>query len=184
MEYIPQKTDLMPLKKHYLNRARITGQLETDDPLRRIVDAIYKEGLTLVNPAIYFETLDITAVPVTFIPGKFAGAKRITLFASTLGFALDDRIQDYMSRNMVLDSQLLDAWSSESLEALNDAFDTVLRNENGEGTIRFSPGYGDIAVNINRSFLEFLNVPCINAHSETGILSPVKSTTCMIGWYA
>lgn len=174
----------MPLKKHYLNRARITGQLESDDPLRRIVDAVYKEGLTLVEPAVYFETFDITAVPASFIPGKFTRAKRITLFASTIGKAIDDRIGYYMSRNMVLESQLLDAWSSESLEALNDAFDSVLRIEHGEGTIRFSPGYGDIAVNINRSFLEFLNVPCINAHSETGILTPVKSTTCMIGWYA
>jgi len=50
------------------------------------------------------------------------------------------------------------------------------------GTMRFSPGYGNVDVRWNKYIVELLNVEGIEVLSS-GIMLPRKTTTCMIGWY-
>jgi len=78
---------------------------------------------------------------------------------------------------------LLDAWASEALEALNESFDKELRQKFGEGTMRFSPGYGDVDIRMNQYIVkELIRVENVRVLSS-GEMVPRKTTTCMIGWY-
>ncbi len=82
----------------------------------------------------------------------------------------------------VFESYILDAWGSEAVEELNESFDKKLREQYGKGTMRFSPGYGDVDVRMNKYFVKkLLGIDEIDV-LESGILVPRKSTVCMIGW--
>ena len=68
----------------------------------------------------------VDLVPPNLIPAKFAGAKKITFFVSSLGDKIEEKIQEFSNNNHILEATLLDSWASESLEALNDAFDAIV----------------------------------------------------------
>ncbi|MBN2724215.1 MAG: methionine synthase [Deltaproteobacteria bacterium] len=173
----------MPLKKLYYNRARIGRDLSPNDPVKKIADEIYKEGLKLAKGILYHHTFKINDIPQELIPAKFSGCRSITMFASTIGSEITERVEYYLNTEKILQGTLLDSWGSESLEMLNDSFDEILREKYGQGTIRFSPGYGDIPVSRNELFLQLLKISGVTSNKETGILNPIKSTTCMIGWH-
>jgi cobalamin-dependent methionine synthase I len=116
------------------------------------------------------------------MPESFSQAKKISVFLSTLGPDIVKLVDEYTKAGKVFDAFLLDSWASESLEALNDSFDRKLREEFGEGTRRFSPGYGKVDVRMNRYIVEeLLEVDSVKV-LESGFLVPRKTTTCMIGW--
>ena len=85
----------------------------------------------------------------------------------------------------MLISTLLDAWASEAIEALNSTFDEKLRKQFGQGTRRFSPGYDDIDIRKNYDIVKnLLKTDIVTVNQNTGIITPRKSTICMIGWYS
>ena len=71
----------------------------------------------------------------------------------------------------------------ERIEALCDAFCKDLSMEYGALTPRFSPGYGDLPLDIQRSVFRFLE-PEIKIGltlSESLIMCPSKSVTAFVG---
>ena len=74
------------------------------------------------------------------------------------------------------------AFGSEAVECVSEALDLHLRAVHGQGTRRFSPGYGDLSIVENAAVLARLGVDFVLAHPETGILKPRKSTVFLIGW--
>lgn len=182
--FIPEKTDIMPAKKLFLYRAGFKGsKIEMDDAMRDNVNSIYLYGLEIAKPQLFYKTLPVNEIPERIIPGVFNGIKKITIFVSTLGYKIDEEIENLIKKEQMLKASLLDAWGSESIEALNERFDAKLRTKNGKGTMRFSPGYGDVDIRVNTDILRLLNVVEVMSDSKTGILKPRKSTTCLIGWY-
>ena len=182
--FIPEKSDIMPSKKLFLYRAGFKGrQIEMDDVMKENINSIYLHGLRIARPKLFYKTFRIDEVPEQVIPGIFEGTKRITIFVSTLGYEIDEEIERLFEEGKVLKANLLDAWGSEAVEALNERFDAKLRARNGKGTMRFSPGYGDVDIRVNFDILELLGVVEVVSDRKTGILRPRKSTTCLIGWY-
>ncbi len=182
--FIPEKSDIMPSKKLFLYRAGFKGrQIEMDDVMKENINSIYLHGLRIARPKLFYKTFRIDEVPEQVIPGIFEGTKRITIFVSTLGYEIDGEIERLFEEGKVLKANLLDAWGSEAVEALNERFDAKLRARNGKGTMRFSPGYGDVDIRVNFDILELLGVVEVVSDRKTGILRPRKSTTCLIGWY-
>jgi hypothetical protein len=59
----------------------------------------------------------------------------------------------------------------------------LLKKENKDLTYRFSAGYGDLSIDIQRDFLEVLNAPKKIGLTATGenILIPRKSVTAIMG---
>ena len=181
--FLPENEDLMPLKKSYLYRAGFKGKnIVNDNQMCKIVNSIYMLGLELAEPKIYYNTFDIKELDPTILPDSFRISEKITLFASTLGADIDKEIQTFSDRDLVLKVTLLDAWASEALERINRTFDKKLRDRNQEGTRRFSPGYGNLDIRVNNRILDILDIDEIEANPETGIITPRKSTICMIGW--
>jgi len=182
--YIPQKNEIMPSKRFYLMRAGFKGyDFEIDLKMRTLVNNIYLEGIELCEPVIHFYELGRKQFDKIKIPLEFGKVDSITLFTSTLGEKIDRKIEYLSNNDRILEASLLDSWASESLEALNESFDHKLRNSrNATGTLRFSPGYGELSILENVHILSLLNQNKIKANPKTGILLPRKSTVCMIGW--
>lgn len=111
--------------------------------------------------------------------------KRCVLIAVTLGFDADRLISRVQKEDMG-DAVLLDALASAEIEHACDSVESDLIEHISSQefmTMRFSPGYGDLPLEISDKILDALN-----AKKEIGInvtksfmLVPVKSVTAVIG---
>ena len=179
-----EKRDWLPSKKLYLLRAGFQGvENKLDQNMMHLTNEIYLEAISLVQPQLFYQTVSVQKVLNISIPRQFEGISDVTFFVSTLGESIKKRAEAYSLSEETTKGAMLDAWASESLEALNDRFDNHLRHTHNKGTMRFSPGYADIPLSENKKIIDFLRCPIVQAHPKSGMLIPQKSTVCMIGWY-
>ena len=182
----PEKSWCLPEKKHFWARAGLPPALASaDHELISQANALYLLALEHIQPLIYYLTAQAHLFPVSLIPDSFGQIESLTVFVSTLGHKIDQLMNDFSRNNQTLELILLDAWSSESLEALNRYFDHHLRQKHGFGTRRFSPGYGSVDMRMNLFIVkELLQVPESEIKVlESGVMLPRKTTTCLIGWH-
>ncbi len=179
----PDKGECLPDKKIVFVRAKAKYSKEIREypELMQRFNEIFLKALQIIEPQVYYTTVPIDILPEKLIPSVFCGAKKITLFVSTLGSRIDSMIADLFDCGKTFDGFIVDAWASEALEALNESFDGKLRKKFGKGTMRFSPGYGDIDIRMNRFIVKLLNADV--EVLDSGVMLPRKTTTCMIGWY-
>lgn len=108
------------------------------------------------------------------------------LLAATLGHEVDRQITLAQSRNM-LDGLALDACASVMVDAYIDGFvgsEIVPELHEGEKlTHRFSPGYGDLKMNVTEDIIAVLNATKRIGLSVTRslMMSPIKSVTAIMG---
>lgn len=121
------------------------------------------------------------------LPGQdirelLAQCDRCVLMAATLGGEVEREMRQAAVRDMTR-SVLLDAVCSAAIEAVCDAADEMLANEYGYLTDRFSPGYGDLPLDMQRDFVALLDTPRGIGLTLTDslILTPRKSVTAIIG---
>ena len=180
----PKKVDYLPSKKMYLLRAGFKGSKHNlDKTMLDLANEIYIESIPLVNAEIVYETVSIHNLKEIQVPKKFQGTQEITFFVSTIDKVIDNRIEKLYNNEQQTKAILMDAWASESIEELNERFDMSLREKHNKGTMRFSPGYGDIELTENNKIIKYLDCKTVKAHPISGMLIPQKSTVCMIGWY-
>jgi hypothetical protein len=177
----PAVYEAFPARKKFYYRAGYKAKQINNLELAAKFTAVYKTGARLIQPVICWSTIP-TDQAVNLLPESFKGVQQVTLFISTIGKEIDGEISRLYQFKNPLDAMLLDAWGSESVEELNQNFDQKLRRKKGSGTRRFSPGYQDLPLAANNRILEFLDFSLVEA-SKKGILTPAKSTICMIGWY-
>lgn len=115
-----------------------------------------------------------------------SGCDGILLFAATLGQGLDRLLSRY-GRLSPTRALLLQAIGAERIEALCDAFEAEITEElTKEGYLlrpRFSPGYGDLPLTLQRDIFSALGP---ENHigltlNESLLMSPSKSVTAIIG---
>ena len=108
------------------------------------------------------------------------------ILALTLGHETDRQISIEQQKNM-LDGMALDACASVRVDLFCDY---VIKNEivpglkNGEKlTHRFSPGYGDLKMEVTEDILHILNANKLIGLSVTNslMMTPIKSITAIIG---
>ena len=108
------------------------------------------------------------------------------LLAATLGHEVDRQISIFQQKNM-LDGLALDACASVRIDAFIDQF---IKSEIKPGlhdgeflTSRFSPGYGDLSMNVTEDIIAILNATKHIGLSVTRsmMMSPIKSVTAIIG---
>lgn len=116
------------------------------------------------------------------------GCKKIILFAATVGSSIDRLINRY-SRLSPAKSLILQAIGSERVEALCDFFNSEIKQSVKEEGMnvrpRFSPGYGDLSLEIQKDIFRVLDCPRRIGLSlnQSLIMSPSKSVTAIIGCY-
>ena len=114
-------------------------------------------------------------------------SSQCALMAVSLGLEVDKKILYYSKTNMTK-SIILDACASTAIEALCDEVEDEIRKKAKRAgyniTSRFSPGYGDLPITLQKQILEVLKAyPKIGLTvTESSILLPRKSVTAFIGW--
>lgn len=108
------------------------------------------------------------------------------LMAVTLGNAVDSRIRYYEKFNMAR-ALILDACATTAVEEVCDRVCEKIKEkvkmQNKTLTSRFSPGYGDLPLSIQKDFIKVLEADKIIGltASESSILIPRKSVTAVVG---
>ena len=108
------------------------------------------------------------------------------VIAATLGHETDRQITLAQNRNM-LDGLALDACASVRIDSYIDQFMrsdvTGWLHEGERMTSRFSPGYGDLSMNVTEDIIAILNATKRIGLSVTRslMMSPVKSVTAISG---
>ena len=112
----------------------------------------------------------------------FNGCDRIVPFCATIGSGIDRLI----AKSTVVSparAVVLQALGSERVEALCDEFCSYIAEEVGECTRRFSPGYGDLPLEIQRDVFASLD-PTRRIGVDLGdnlFMQPSKTVTAIIG---
>ena len=107
------------------------------------------------------------------------GARNVLVFAATLGVGIDRLINKY-SKIQPSKALFFQAIGSERIEALLDAF---CRDFPKPLTPRFSAGYGDLSLDVQREiFAHFEITKTIGVTlTDSLMMSPVKSVTAFAG---
>ncbi len=115
----------------------------------------------------------------------FESCQRCYLLAATLGQSVDREIGIKQKVDM-LDAVILDACASVLIEKLCDEAEQKIAAEVSDGeflTMRFSPGYGDVPLEVQQELIEVMVAAKKIGLSltYTNMLIPTKSITAFIG---
>lgn len=114
-------------------------------------------------------------------------SEEIYIMAATLGAQVDRKIS-YYEKTSVTKAMIFDACATAAIEEACDRIEAEIKKEvsksgNKEITFRYSPGYGDLGIDIQGEILRILNAPRkigLTA-SKYNLLFPTKSVTAIIG---
>lgn len=130
--------------------------------------------------------LGFTQIHSSALQRNLSGCHRVVVFAATLGLGFDRLLTRY-SKLSPAKALLLQAIGAERIEGLCDVFCQQIREEaNAAGLStapRFSPGYGDFPLSVQRDIFRVLDCPrkiglTLN---ESLLMSPSKSVTAVLG---
>lgn len=111
------------------------------------------------------------------------GCEKAVLFAATVGVGIDRLIAKY-ARICPSKALMMQAIGAERAEALCDTFCKDIVNETGHVCRpRFSPGYGDLTLNVQRDIFAVLDCEKrigLTLNSSL-LMSPSKSVTAIVG---
>lgn len=126
------------------------------------------------------------SLPGEDIRRHLAGCHRAVLLALTLGGGVEQAIRKAEVEDLAL-AVIMDTAASDLAERYADAAEGAVRGQMEAGgeyvTGRFSPGYGDLPIALQKELLEALGAPkAIGLTvSGSGILLPRKSITAVLG---
>lgn len=183
--------DVITLKVNEPNIKEIRRYAGCDEAL----DDVIKSLLTEINDFSYkvcYKFFDISINDYTIDLGfsktkskdllkNLSGCKKIVLFAATLGVAPDRLLSKY-SRLSPSKALILQAISTERIEALCDSFCSFLSSELNICP-RFSAGYGDLPLSLQKEI--FTALDCQKklgiTLNENLLMLPTKSVTAIVG---
>ena len=123
-------------------------------------------------------------LPGCSIREHLSGCSKALFLCATLSSAVDRLIRKKQIGSMA-EAMITDALASAAVEQVLDGAEAQIFTEHPykEHTWRFSPGYGDLPLEIQGAFLDILDAPkrigvCV---STSLLLVPTKSVTAIIG---
>lgn len=170
---------------------------EVPESLKKVLDECEHRLLMTIRPEFIFRVFDISDCPEGIkvegsslilrgedIRSHLHGCGRAVLMCATLG-GDTDRLIRTAEVNDISSAFITDALASAAIEEVCRIADRHISEQLPESyfTWRFSPGYGDFPIDIQKEFLETLNAPkriglCA---AENNILIPRKSVTAVSG---
>ena len=168
-----------------------------DDSLDGVIAECVKEAMPVLSYKVsYMRTMIDWESGYPLFPGvgyksenlrtNLKGCDEVIIFAATVGIGIDRLISKYghVSESKALFMQALGA---ERVESLCDLFNSEMNEQVlAEGKYlrpRFSPGYGDLPIIVQKDFVTVLDCPRrlgINLN-DSFLMSPSKSVTAIIG---
>lgn len=176
---------------------RYSGTKETNDEIDALLNECIAETKNKLSYKVCYSSfpvkftdeyidLGFTKTTSKNLRTNLENCKSIILFAATIGIQLDRLISKY---NITSPSKaiMLQALGSERVESLCNAFNKDIADkmslENKTLAPRFSPGYGDLPLELQTDIFKALNCTSkigINLNSNL-FMTPSKSVTAIIG---
>ena len=168
-----------------------------DDSILNIINSCKEESMNLINEKFVYGIYDIeidkdinllnTNISLSgeSIRRHLKDCNKVIVFACTLGVDIEKKIRLYEKVELTK-SIILDACASLLVESLCDKVETIVKKDLSEDynyTLRFSPGYGDLDIGLQKGIIRLLDanrkigLTC----SDSFILMPRKSVTAIIG---
>ncbi len=181
-----------PLRREEIGRYGGMGQ--PDEQTAALLEACLEELLPRLSYRVCWgefplevmgDEVDLGFARVTSVAlsRHLAGCDRVVVFAATVGLEVDRLLARY-GRLSPAKALLLDAVGTERAESLCDAFcqDREVWGDRAT-TRRFSPGYGDLPLALQRDIFRVLE-PARHIGltlNDSLLMSPAKSVTALIG---
>ena len=176
---------------------RYMGARELTEELSVMLEECLREAETRLQYRVCWREFPVSAVtgevelgaikaPSAALARNLEGCDRAILFAATVGLELDRLIARY-SRLQPVKGLMFQAIGTERVEALCDVFCADLcREAAAEGKTlrpRFSPGYGDLPLELQKDIFRELDCSRKIGLSLNGslLMSPTKSVTAIVG---
>lgn len=179
-----------------VNRKEILRYLKTNEEsaeLKSLIDEALKEALPTLSykvcyqempiclngDCIDFEAFNTSSKDLAL---NLNGCSKAIVFAATIGVKIDMLINKY-SRVSPAKALVLQAIGNERIESLCDAFNRDISKNYNSTKPRFSPGYGDLSLQIQSDIFRLLdcNRKIGVTLQESLLMSPQKSVTAIIG---
>lgn len=170
-----------------------------DDITNKLIDQSIKEIGDLIEEKYVYKVLDINRHKDELwikdtnlkllgedIKRHLGNSDSLILMAVTLGHSVDKTIRYYEKISMTR-ALIIDACASAAIEEIcnkiNYQLEEKVSKENKHLTSRYSPGYGDLPIEMQNSLLDILGTKKSIGLSVTShnILIPRKSVTAIIG---
>ncbi len=163
--------------------------------------ALVEEALKLIDKELQFKVgfvmgrlkLDEDGFPVLpfkqhseSLKSNLENCGIVILMASTIGAGIDKLIRRYERTNPAL-GMFMQGLGAERVESLTDTFNKEVHEAAAKmgykDHARFSPGFGDVPINVQKDFLATLDAGRRMGIllSESYLMSPSKSVTAIIG---
>lgn len=174
---------------------RYSGVRGENASLEREIQLLLPSLDEVIRPSACYTEVDVSVAENTVRLGTIAvssvslakllsGAERAVIFAATAGVGLDREIARLGATSLA--RQLLaDAYGTERVEEICDLLCEKLIEEypNAHLTRRFSAGYGDVPLELQKDIFALLDCPrkiglTLN---ESLLMSPSKSVTAIVG---
>ena len=171
---------------------RYAGAKAPDENLSALIAECVDEARDAFSYKACYTELDVSVsdtecdfglfkVKSKLLAKNLLGCKRVILFAATVGIEIDRLIMKY-GRLSPAKALIFQALGAERIESLCDLF---TRDISGERALRprFSAGYGDLAIEVQRDIFKILDAPRKIGLSlnDSMLMSPTKSVTAFIG---
>ena len=177
------KLDINEVARRLNTERGYTNELieKCDEALREAIECKCCWNETTVR--IDGEMVDLGFVKVKSrdLSKNLMGCESAFIFAVTLGTNVD-RLIKKLSVTSVAEHFITDALASSYAEAAMDHGEEIIKN--GKlCTVRFSPGYGDLPLEIQKNVIEYIGAEkLLNIKlGESLLMTPSKSITAIIG---
>lgn len=186
-------------RKEALRYMGYKGQ-HMDDNMERLLEACADEVMAVSKKSCVYEVFDIERTGEVLsvkgttltlsgnnIRSHLSKAEKCAVMAATLGVEIDRRIALY-SRTDLTKGLIFDACAAAAIESLCDEVQGEIQAEARtmglEITSRFSPGYGDFSIDIQKDIMRVLRTyeRIGLSVNENCIMIPRKSVTAFIGF--
>ena len=176
---------------------RYAGVRDNSPEMRELLDGCIAESADRLTYKLCYREYDIkfgdseidlgfTKTSSASLINTLFGCRKIIVFCATVGVDMDRLIQKYALISPAR-SVMLQALGSERVEAICDRFCEEITSDvsatGGSVTRRFSPGYGDLLLDMQREIFVSLN-PQKHIGVSLGadlFMTPTKSVTAIIG---
>lgn len=195
ISYIPDYPPEIPL--HEVYRYLGYGKQTPDSSTASLVACCAQKLSAVMIPRAQYAVCPIQVVSSgvrlidinLFLPGKniaahLQGCRKAILFGATLSTQVDQFIRSMQISDMT-SGVIADCCATAAIEQFCDDLERAIQSAYGSShfTSRFSPGYGDLPLDIQKDFLNILDAPrkiglCA---TDSSILTPRKSVTAVIG---
>lgn len=169
---------------------------QASEALHALVEDCSQQLLRAVQPRWVSRTVELSyepkgirletglLLPGQALPAHLSGCDRAVLLCATLGAQTDRLIRQAQCADMAR-ALALDCCASALVEQLCDRIESRLQSRfpGCHFPYRFSPGYGDLPLEVNTALLNLLDAPrrvglCA---TNTHLLTPRKSVTAILG---